>query len=310
MDIHQVDLNLLKAFDAMMRTRSVTQAGIVLGLSQPAMSFALSKLRLMFDDPLFVRSARGMEPTARAQELAEPVTRMLYLIQDEILPRPTFHPASSRETFVMCMSDIGEMVFLPRLLKHLDSVAPHVKIKTVAPTPQELEVGLTEGDIALAVGVFPDLESASIRQKLLYQHSFVCVMRVDHPDIGQTMTKEEYEAADHVAVRPEGRRADHFEKTLERLGVHRNVRLSLPRYMGVPFIVADSNMIATVPLSVGRRFADFARVRLVPLPFNVPAYDLHLHWHSRFHNDPANAWMRDVMSTLVSTPRRTALPEA
>ncbi|MDM8358807.1 LysR family transcriptional regulator [Pandoraea communis] len=309
MDIHQVDLNLLKAFDAMIRTRSVTQAGIVLGLSQPAMSFALSKLRQMFDDPLFVRSARGMEPTARAQELAEPVTRMLYLIQDEILPRPTFHPASSHETFVMCMSDIGEMVFLPRLLRHLDGVAPHVKIKTVAPTPQELEVGLTEGDIALAVGVFPDLESASIRQKLLHQHSFVCVMRIDHPDIGQTMTKEEYEAADHVAVRPEGRRADQFEKTLERLGVHRNVRLSLPRYMGVPFIVADSNMIATVPLMVGRRFADFARVRLMPLPFNVPAYDLHLHWHSRFHNDPANVWMRDVMSALVSTPKQPSTVE-
>jgi DNA-binding transcriptional LysR family regulator len=299
MDIGAIDLNFLKAFDAMMRKRHVTQAGAAIGLSQPAMSYALSKMRELFQDPLFVRTARGMEPTPRAQKLSAPVARVLELLQSEILPAPKFMPLASSRTFVLCMSDIGEMVFLPRLLKRLDAEAPDVKIRTVAFDTAQLKEGLSSGDVDLAIGYFPALTGAVMRQKALYRHSFVCVMRKDHPLIGDTLALEQYLAASHVMVQAEGRTQDILERAQERLGIEVNVRFSLPRSIGVPFIIADSDMIATVPLAVGRRFAEFANIKLLPLPFPVPAYDLHMHWHVRFDHDPAGLWMRSEMIEVI-----------
>jgi DNA-binding transcriptional LysR family regulator len=299
MDISQLDLNLLKVLDALLKKRHVTQAGISIGLSQPAMSYALAKLRKLFEDPLFVRTGHGMEPTPRAQTLSEPISRMLELVQNEILPMPEFDPAASSRTFVVCMSDIGEMVFLPRLLEHLDAHAPHVSIKTVALSTPELEAALGSGEVDLAVGYLSGLEGATLHRKALYRHSFVCIAREDHPTIGDTLTMEQYLAASHAVVRPEGRSQDILQRAHERLGISVNVRFSLPRFMGVPFVVAESNTIAAVPLAVGRRFAEFANIKLLPLPFPAPRYDFHLYWHSRFHQEPANRWMRDVMSELI-----------
>ncbi len=305
MDISQVDLNLLKAFDALLKKRHVTRAGELIGLSQPAMSYSLSKLRVLFSDPLFVRTGRGMEPTPRAQALAEPVARMLRLVENEILPVPVFRQAESTRAFVLCMSDIGEMVFLPRLLKYLDEQAPHVQIKTVALSSRELEDGLSSGEVDLAVGYFPGLRGATIKRKALYRHSFVCIVRENHSQIGDSLSLEQYLAASHAVVRPEGRTQDILERAQEQIGIHVNVRFSLPRFMGIPFIVAASDTIAAVPFAVGRTFAEFAKVKLLPLPFPVPKYDLHLHWHSRFHHEPANRWLRDTMSELIKGP---ALP--
>jgi DNA-binding transcriptional LysR family regulator len=202
------------------------------------------------------------------------------------------------------MSDIGEMVFLPRLLKFLDQEAPEVRIKTVALSTAELEEALASGEVDLAVGYFPGLEGAAIRRKALYRHSFVCIARADHPQIGDTLSLEQYLAAPHAMVRPEGRTQDILERAQERLGIRVNVRFSLPRFMGIPFIVAGSDTIAAVPLAVGRRFAEFVNVKLLPLPFPVPKYDLHLHWHSRFHQEPANRWMRNAMSEMVQGPQQ------
>lgn len=302
MDISHVDLNLLKVFDALLKKRHVTRAGELIGLSQPAMSYSLAKLRDLFEDPLFVRTGRGMEPTPRAQALGEPVARMLRLVENEILPLPMFRPGDSSRTFVMCMSDIGEMVFLPRLLKYLVAQAPQVQIKSVALNTPELEQMLGSGEVDLAVGYFPKLRGASIRRKALYRHSFVCIARTDHPDIGNTLSLEQYLAASHAVVRPEGRTQDILERAQERLGIRVNVRFSLPRFMGIPFIVAESDTIAAVPLAVGRTFAEFVNVKILPLPFAVPEYDLYLYWHPRFHHDPANTWMRDAMSKLIKGP--------
>ncbi|ACA95347.1 MULTISPECIES: LysR family transcriptional regulator [Burkholderia cepacia complex] len=302
MDIRQVDLNLLKVFDALLKKRHVTQAGVSIGLSQPAMSYALSKLRELFEDPLFVRTGRGMEPTPRAQALGEPVARLLDLVQTEILPMPEFRPAESSRNFVLCMSDIGEMVFLPRLESFLDKAAPHVSIKTVALSMPELEEGLASGDVDLAIGYFPGLNSESLKRKALYRHSYVCIARDDHPEIGDTLSLDQYRAAAHVMVHPEGREQDVLARTHERLGIRVNVRFSTPRFIGVPFVVAGSDMIAAVPQAVGRRFAEFVNVKLLPLPFPAPTYELYLHWHPRFHHEPANRWIRDAMSELVKGP--------
>ncbi len=302
MNISRIDLNLLKTFDALLKMRHVTRAGELVGLSQPAMSYSLSKLREMFEDPLFVRTGRGMEPTPRAEALGEPVARMLKLIANEILPVPMFDPLTSSRTFVLCMSDIGEMVFLPRLLKYLDAHAPHVQIEAVALSTPELEQGLASGAVDIAIGHFPDLQGASIKRKALYRHSYVCVARQNHATIGDSLSLEQYLSAAHAVVRSENRKHDIVERTQERLGIRIYVRLIVPRFMGIPFIIASSDTIATVPLAVGRTFAEFVPVKLLPLPFPVPNYDLHIHWHPRFHHEPGNGWLRDAMSTLIKVP--------
>lgn len=299
MDIKDVDLNLLKVFDALRKKQSVTLAGDLMGLSQPAMSFALSKLRTLFDDPLFIRTSRGMQPTARALQIAGPVQRILEMVSSEVLPSSGFDPEHSERQLVLCMSDIGEMVFLPRLLRMLDREAPLVKIRTLALSSEQLEESLDAGEVDAAIGYFPRLLNTSIRNRALYSHSFVCIVRRDHPTIGDSLSPEQYQAAAHVAVQAEGRGMSVLDRELAARGITRRVRFSLPRFMGVPFLVAESDMIATVPLAVGRRFAEITDVRLLPLPWEITGYDIHLYWHTRFHHDPANHWLRESFIRLL-----------
>ncbi len=300
MDIKDVDLNLLKVFDALRKKQSVTLAGDLMGLSQPAMSFALAKLRTLFDDPLFIRTSRGMQPTARALQIAEPVQRILEMVSSEVLPSTGFVPEHSDRQLVLCMSDIGEMVFLPRLMRMLDKTAPNLRIRTQALSSEQLEEGLDAGEVDAAIGYFPRLLNTSIRHRALYSHSFVCIVRNDHPTIGDSISAEQYQAAVHVAVQAEERGMSVLDRELAAHGITRQVRFSLPRFMGVPFLVAESDMIATVPLAVGRRFAEITDVRLVPLPWNICGYDIHLYWHTRFHHDPANRWLRQSFIELLA----------
>jgi DNA-binding transcriptional LysR family regulator len=197
------------------------------------------------------------------------------------------------------MSDIGEMVFLPRLMRMLDSKAPQLRIRTLALSSEQLEEGLDAGEVDAAIGYFPRLLNTSIRHRALYRHSFVCIVRRDHPTIGDSMSAEQYQSAMHVAVQPDGRGMSGLDRELASHGITRRVRFSLPRFMGVPFLVAESDMIATVPLAVGRRFADITDVRLVPLPWDICGYDIHLYWHTRFHHDPANRWLRQSFIELL-----------
>jgi len=300
MDIKDVDLNLLKVFDALRKKQSVTLAGDLMGLSQPAMSFALAKLRTLFDDPLFIRTSRGMQPTARALQIAEPVQRILEMVSSEVLPSTGFVPDHSDRQLVLCMSDIGEMVFLPRLMRMLDKTAPNLRIRTQALSSEQLEEGLDAGEVDAAIGYFPRLLNTSIRHRALYSHSFVCIVRNDHPTIGDHISAEQYQGAVHVAVQAEERGMSVLDRELAAHGVTRHVRFSLPRFMGVPFLVAESDMIATVPLAVGRRFAEITDVRLVPLPWDICGYDIHLYWHTRFHHDPANRWLRQSFIELLA----------
>ncbi|WP_052239510.1 LysR family transcriptional regulator [Pseudomonas brassicacearum] len=299
MDIKDVDLNLLKVFDALRKKQSVTLAGDLMGLSQPAMSFALAKLRTLFDDPLFIRTSRGMQPTARALQIAEPVQRILEMVSSEVLPSTGFVPEHSDRQLVLCMSDIGEMVFLPRLMRMLDKTAPNLRIRTQALSSEQLEEGLDAGEVDAAIGYFPRLLNTSIRHRALYSHSFVCIVRHDHPTIGDSISAEQYQGAVHVAVQAEERGMSVLDRELAAHGVTRRVRFSLPRFMGVPFLVAESDMIATVPLAVGRRFAEITDVRLVHLPWDICGYDIHLYWHTRFHHDPANRWLRQSFIELL-----------
>jgi DNA-binding transcriptional LysR family regulator len=298
MDIRKVDLNLLVVFDMLLRLQSVTKTAEALGMSQPAMSLALSKLRTAFGDPLFVRGSRGLSPTPRAEQLAVPVQHVLDQIKNDVLRQPSFDPATTERTFTFNMADVGELVFLPRLRAHLQAVAPGANIRTVSTPPGQLAEALQSGEVDLAIGYFPGLQGAVIYQQRLFSHSFVCIVRKDHPVFRSQITKKRFLEAQHVVVDQEGKSHELFEETLAAQGLTRRVALSIPHFLAIPLVVAESDLIVTVPYAIGASFAKMANLKMLRPPIQVGQPEVKQHWHARFHHDQVNRWIRGVVAEL------------
>ena len=305
MDIRKVDLNLLVVLDALLRVRNVSRAAEALDMSQPAVSFALAKLRVVFSDPLFIRAARGMRPTPRAESLASPLQEVLDRVKSGLLAPPRFDPAATERTFTFNMADVGELVFLPPLRAHLERVAPLADLKTVSTPPAGLEEAMRSGEVDLAVGYFPALQGAAIYQQRLFSHSFFCIVRKNHPRIGEQITKKQFLEEKHAVVEQEGKSHELFELALAEQGLSRRIALRVPHFLAIPLIIAESDLVVTVPYAVARSFAKLTDLKLLRPPIKVPPADIKQHWHTRFHHDEANKWIRGVVASLfVEKPRR------
>ena len=304
MDIRTADLNLLRVLDALLRARSVSRAAEDLDMSQPATSYALAKLRKLFGDPLFLRAARGMRPTPRAEELLLPLHEVLDRIKSGLLTPPRFDPVATQRSFVFNMADVGELVFLPALRAHLETAAPGANIRTVSTPPLQLEEAMRSGEVDLAVGYFPGLRGAAIYQQRLFSHSFVCIARKDHPRIGNQLTRKQFLEEGHAVVQQEGKSHELFEQALVEQGMARRVVLSVPHFLAIPLIIAESDLIVTVPYAVARSFARMADLKMLRTPVQVRRADVRQHWHARFHRDPANLWIRGVIASLFAQAAR------
>jgi DNA-binding transcriptional LysR family regulator len=306
MDIRKVDLNLLVVFDTLLRTQSVSRAAEALGMSQPAASFALNKLRTLFGDPLFIRSSRGIQPTPRAGQLAGSLQAVLDQIKNDLLQQTDFDPTTTQRTFTFNMADVGELVFLPTIRAHLEATAPGANIKTVSTPPALLEAALQSGEVDLAVGYFPHLQGAAIYQQRLFSHSFVCILHKDHPVIGDQITKKQFLEAQHAVVQQEGKSHELFEQALADQKLTRRVVLSIPHFLAIPLIIAESDLIVTIPYAVGMSFAKMANLKMLRPPIRVPRADVKQHWHARFHHDQVNRWIRGVIAELFLEKPRVA----
>lgn len=294
MELARLDLNLLVVFDAMMNHRSVTLAGESIGLSQPAMSAALRRLRAAFGDPLFVRSGVRMNPTPRAMALAEPVRGVLAWVRRDIVQQVQFTPETTHRTFTLIMPDIAEMNFVSRLLERLSAQAPHARLKTITRARSAAAEALETGAAELAVGYFPDLQTAGFYQQKLFDNPHVCIVREDHPTIGTSLTQAEYLAASHVIVRPEGR-LHVFEQFLHQHGLQPRVLAELAHFMSLLEVIERTDLIATVPLDVARMCCRHGRIREMPVPFDSPVIPIYQFWHGLYHRDPANMWLRGLV---------------
>jgi len=301
MNITDLDLNLLRALDAIASERSVTVAGERIGLSQPAMSNALSRLRQLFDDPLFVRTPRGMRPTPFAQQLAQPVREALRLIQTALQQHAGFEPRSSGNTFRLFMSDIGEMVFLPGLLERIKHDAPGIRIEVVRIPVKDVHAALEAGEIDLAVGFLPGL-TKGMREQALFREHYVCMLRADHPAIGAKISAKQFRQAAHVLVSYAGTGHQVIEDTFVAQGLGARVAARVPHFLVVPMILARTDLIVTVPSRVAAVFAQMGKFKVLKLPLALPGFEVSLHWHERFHRDPANRWLRQVMTELYAEP--------
>lgn len=301
----EIDLKLLRLLVQIYATHSVSKAAETLQLSQPAASLALGRLRRIFDDPLFVRGSGGMLPTIRCQEIVPAAMQAIALIDQTVVAPAGFDPISARRDFIVTLSDIGEITFLPKIMAHLSVLAPHCNIKSRAMTATELPEALEHGDVDLAIGFFPDLERPGFYMQRLFDHHFVCLVRHDHPQIkSDKVPMSVFLSLSHAIVEPEGRSHELFERLLKNKGLTRRVQLSIPHFMSVPAILAATDMIATVPHAVADYFVRFEQLRIVQPPINTKPYALKQHWHARFNTDPALKWLRSTVENIFVPGRK------
>lgn len=295
------DLNLLRVIVAVHDARSVSRAAQTLGVSQPTVSAALAKLRKVFGEPLFVKTAAGVSPTARTHALAATAREVLAQVAGDLLSETSFDPATTSSVFTFALSDVGEMVFLPKILASLQQHAPHASIRSVSQTPRQIEQGMESGEIDLAVGYFPDLDSSAFRQQRLFSHCFVCLLRSDHAIRGDKLTLDQFLQLGHAVIRAEGRSQEILEKYLEQHRIERRIVLGTPHFMSIPTIIGQSDLIVTLPHAIGQYFSQIgANIRIVEPPLPIPRIDLFQHWHRGYHHDLRNKWLRTLVAGLFN----------
>jgi DNA-binding transcriptional LysR family regulator len=295
----QLDLNLLYVLVALERKRSVSGAAVALQKSQPAVSSALARLREFFNDPLFVRSGNSMQPTPRALALIEAAREVLERVGTEIVSAPSFDPLTTQQPINIALSDVGEVVFLPAILNDMRIHAPNALVRSMSLPASQVAEGLESGEIDLAVGYFPDLKKHNFFQQVLFTDTFASLVRSDHPVTARKLSLKQYLQFEHAVVHAESRTEEVIERYLARKKLRRRVVLSTPHFASVPIVIAQSDLIVTIPEPLAGYFARIsANLRMVGLPFEPPRIPLKQFWHRKFHHDQRNAWLRSRVCAL------------
>lgn len=299
----KLDIDWLNVFIEVYRTQSVSRAAEHLGIAQANASIALNKLRSHFGDKLFVRTARAMEPTPYAEQIYPDIAATVQKLADLAGAPRVFDPATAQRQFRIGMTDISEIVVLPTLVNHLRLVAPGIVIaaeRTTSESPRHLE----EGSIDLAVGFMPQLE-AGFYQQVLFRESFVCLAAADHPRIRAKPTRQQFLAEGHIVVTTSGTGHAIVDKVMEKKGYERRIVLRVAGFLGVARLVAQTELLVVVPRRLGEALAQQERVQLLDPPVALAAFAVKQHWHERFHADPANIWLRQVLAQVLGASART-----
>lgn len=290
MRLAQLDMNLLIALDALMAEASVTRAARRLGVSQPAMSQKLKRLREALDDPLFVSGPRGLAPTPKAERLAQPLHRLLGELEDVVLGEAEFDPRSATRRFVVAGSDLFELVNLPQILSYLAEHAPGVGLSSVPRSPALFDE-LERGQVDFVIG--PSfLERPGIRRFKLGEDGFVVIARPGHPLTRGRFTLKKYLRARHVIVSPGGQPGTFVDRALAAQGLRRTISAQVASFLAAPFTVASSDYLATIPTQLAGVLASTIELEQRALPFELPAVVAYLAWHERFERDPGHRWFR------------------
>ena len=295
------DLNLLPVLVKIHECGSVSAAATQLGLSQSAVSAALAKLRLKYGDPLFQRAGHGMQPTARMRQLIEPLRESLLRVEGSFTSTQQFDPRTTEHAFTLAMSDLGEMVFMPKIVRRIRLLAPRASIRSVAASAAQIERGLESGEIDLAVGYFPDLREKSFMERHLFFHHFVCLLRANHPITAPTLSRAQFLSLEHAVVYGAGRTYEIFERFLRSKKIHRRIAVETPHFMSIPFVISQSDLVVTVPHAVGVFVRNVHMdIRIAQPPMRPPRIDLKMHWHRNFQRDARGKWLREIVSGLFT----------
>jgi len=295
-NLSSIDLNLLVVLDALLAEASVTRAARRVGLSQPAVSNALARLRDVIGDPLLVRSGRGLVATPRALALAAPVHRALGELSTVLDPPAPFDPAHLHRTFVVVMPDIAELVLVPPLVARLRRDAPRVDLRIVpGPGPGARSPAADGPDLAISMLAGPAPHTAR-----LFELRFVCLVRHDHPRVGRRMSLERFLELEHVLVAPGGTAGGVIDDLLARRNLARRVALTLAHFFSAALVVSRSDLVMSATSVLAEIAEDILPVRSIPHPLGAPAVTIGLRWHPRHEEDAAHRWLRNLVSDVAA----------
>lgn len=301
MELHEVDLNLLVVFQRLLAERRVSKVAGQLGLSQPAVSNALARLRRQFGDELFLRTPSGMSPTPLAEQMAEPVSQALAMLHAGINPRGTFDPAREERAMTIGMTDIAEIDFLPALVERVRRDAPGITLSTVRNSAVNLRDEMESGKVDLAIGLLPQLK-AGFFQRRLFTQRYVCLFRRGHPLDAKKVTLADFRAAEHLVVVSAGTGHGRVDELMRRAKVERRVRLTVPHFVSVGHILQATELVATVTERLAQRLAGPFGLSYVAHPVKLPEIAINLFWHARYHRSAANQWLRGTVVELYGAP--------
>lgn len=295
--LSRLDLNLLVALDVLLDEGTVTAAAARLGLSQPAMSRTLARLRETFGDPLLVRAGRAMVMTPRAKALHGPLKRALTEVEAVMLDRPGFEPESATRTFTVATTDYGESIVLPALVAELALHAPKVNV-VVPPSSEHRFAAMESGEVDVVLMV-PRPTAPTIVWRRLFTDGFMSMLRKGHPALRRPLTAARFAALPQILISPEGRPGGVVDEPLRRLRLERRVAVTVPSFLVTPFIVAQTDLVVTTAERVARRFAPLLGLELLDPPIPVPRFTFSLAWHERSRHDPGHQWFRGLIEQVA-----------
>ncbi|ABV36961.1 transcriptional regulator, LysR family protein [Shewanella sediminis HAW-EB3] len=305
MNISRIDLNLLVYFDVLLRELNVTRAADQLGISQPAMSNGLKRLRVLFDDPLLIRTSKGMTPTERASELKPEIRELLVGLEKAVQPKAKFNPYESEKVFRMMASDYAEATLIPLLIARLRNEAPKVILDIMTPSDVNFP-DVEQGRVDMVINRFDSIPQ-SFHQKVLWKDTFSCLINKKHPVL-KNFNLESYLDAHHVWVSKTGmgvgvgmdpddvQRLGWVDEALARLNAKRRITVFTRHYQAASSLAERQDLIATVPSKMARLQQDNSRVSIVPPPFDIPPIELTMAWSPLLQHNPAHRWMRELIT--------------
>ncbi|KAA3509728.1 LysR family transcriptional regulator [Agrobacterium vitis] len=292
------DLNLLPVFIALMEERSVTRAAERLRITQPALSNALNRLRDTLRDPLFIRERYGMRPTQMAEELAPVIGAALASMDDVILGQQEFDPAEATRLFTLAPNGYVEFVLMPEIVSQLRERAAGIKLRLTPFGNDLIETGAMSGTTDMVLGRIVDPPDNMVVQHLM-DDGLACVVRADHPDIRDSISKKQFESLKHVNVLPPGRMRAGLFQALDQKGLKRDVAVSVTHFLAVPEMIAVTDYCATLPRLICNRLAKDPRLKILPAPVDLGTFPVEMAWHVRYRHDPAHRWLRSLISEVA-----------
>jgi DNA-binding transcriptional LysR family regulator len=292
------DLNLLPIFVALMEERSVTRAAERVGMTQPALSNALARLRVMLQDQLFVRERYGIQPTPIALELAPMIAEALAQLDDAVLGQQGFDPTRAARLFTIAPNGYVEFVLLPAIVARLQKVAPGIKLRLTPYGNDLIETGVVSGTTALVLGRIVDPPDNLVVQHLM-DEGLACAVRADHPEVGDTLTRAQFETMKHVNIVPPGRMRAGLFQALAQQELKRDVAISVTNFFAVAEMVAVTDYCATLPALICQRLRQDPRLKILPAPVDLGSFPVEMAWHVRYRHDPAHRWLRTLIGEVV-----------
>jgi DNA-binding transcriptional LysR family regulator len=297
MHISEFEFTEIRLIAELADLRKLSAAAARLGLSQSAASHALARLRRRTGDPLFIRSNAGFVPTPYAERLSAATRQALNILLDGFAQNEPFDPAASTRRFNVYMSDVGQMVFLPKLLSFMGENAPGASLRACPIPLEQPGAALASGEVDIAAGFFTNL-SAGFRQSVLFRERYVCVVRSDHPNFRAGMSTDAFAATPRALADASGMSHTVMEEELRRHGFKGTTRLMVPQFMVLPLVIASSDLLVIMPSRLARAFSRLVPIKILRPPVPLKPYDIRIFWHERFHHDPANRWLRRALVQL------------